>query len=150
MGRAQCSGNVARGLFRSAELKAGSLADHAQALGAGDGVEDFLAHPVGEIAEFRIVREVVESQHRQQRFARLWHLLASRYDRQIQIAFAADEVLDLIDEGLPGGIGGIALPVDQVGGLGQFEHDRAVARLDHYRDQRVRAVRQRGFGTDPA
>ncbi len=43
-----------------------------------------------------------------------------------------------------------ALPVREIGGLGEFEHDRPVAGLDHDRDKRFVAVTDRRFRAHPA
>ena len=68
--RAERVGDLLRRLVGPAELEARGLAQHLQPLGAGDGVQDFLADPVGEIGEVGIVRQVVEGEHGQQRRAR--------------------------------------------------------------------------------
>ena len=56
---------------------------------------------------------------------------------------------DVDDELFPARIIPVAVPADQVGGLGQLEHDRALGFLDHRRDQDGGALAKRCLGTHP-
>ncbi len=44
----------------------------------------------------------------------------------------------------------IAIPLREIGGLRELEHDRPLAGLDHRGDERLLALGQRGFGAHPA
>ena len=63
---------------------------------------------------------------------------------------AADFVAQVSDEIQPVLGLKVTAPVGQFDSLLQFEHHRAVASFDHHRHHRASAIRDRGFGPDPA
>ena len=115
--------------------------------------DDVLGDAVGEILLFLVAAHVDEWQDQDcglgRPAARRRSLKRSRQACLRRLA-ALDQSAQVGKDSEPGPVIGCALPVRQVGRLGQFEHDRPVAGLDHHRQQRLVAVRQRRLGPNPA
>ena len=141
---------------RAAAIACGRAAgDHPQVHALRQRVDDVLDHPDREHIVIAQPRTVGKWQHRQRRRIAVLAVMRRSIQRDGRgqrpvLRGGAHELAHVGDKVLPGAVVILAVPVRQVGGLSQLEHDRAFARLDHRWYQRLVAIGQRRFGPDPA
>ena len=138
------------------EARGHRAGDNAEIGAGGERLGDVLHHPEGEDLVLGHLGAVAEGQHGEQR--RLSGVRPPGFDLRRRRAsrrsggffFAANLAAHIGEKPSPRVILGLAMPVAEVGRMGQFEHHRPLAVGDHRRQQGVAAVRLGGFGPHPA
>lgn len=117
--------------------------------------DDVLGHPVAEILLLRIAAHVDERQDQYTRLAvRRGCRGCLRAGRDIDghrgPGIARNLAAHVGHQRLPARIASLAVPAGQIGGLRQFEHDRAGTGRDRHWQQRAVAIGRGRFRADPA